>query len=258
MTDPAPSNPQGIAYLAALNDVYHNPDYILSDTADSPNRQGCREKINYTITINTPTREPVITGYGPRDQIVKAYTEAERVRFDQGDITHMGEISSFWNKIKNPDGTINANYGYMVYHILDAGNPFYSTELPISQWQWAKNRLLLNKDTAQAIMHFNRPKDQYSGNLDQPCCMYSQFLIRNDLLHYTINMRSNDLWFGTPYNLAYHIELMYRMRDELPWPLGIGTLTLNTTSLHIYRRHWKLVEAMLEATAGSMSRSFQF
>lgn len=241
-------NIQGEIYLSVLADVFSNPDYILDDVGAHPNMKGSREKINYSFTTPSPAREPVITGVSSRDDTVTRYTMQERERFDSGDITKLGEISSFWEQIRNPDGTINANYGHMIYKLIDAGNIGYNPDQGlVSQWQWAKSRLLLRRDTAQAVMHFNRPKDQWDGNLDQPCCMYTQFLIRGDKLHYNVNMRSNDLWFGTPYNLAYHIELMYRMRDELrpKYELDIGDLHYFAASLHIYNRHAQKVTEMI-------------
>lgn len=150
-------------------------------------------------------------------------------------------ISKFWSKIKNPDGSSNANYGFMVYHLKDAGNEMFSTDEMRSQWEWAKSRLVKRSDTGQAYLHFNRPKDQWDGNLDQPCVMFGQFIIRNQELNMTVSMRSNDLFFGTPYNWAYFIELMYRMCDELQevYPsLKVGTLHHFATSLHIYEKHY--------------------
>lgn len=204
-------------------------------------------------TCTLPLRiqpESQLSRAAARDEVIRVYTEKEREYFDRGDIRNMGDVSKFWDSIKNPDGTINANYGYMVYYIRDAGNG-------LSQWEWAKSRLLARRDTCQAVMHFNRPKDQWDGNLDQPCCMYSQFLIRSDprdaeklWLHLSVSMRSNDLWFGTPYNWAYHIELMYRMAEELQetYPgLQVGNLYHHATSLHIYKRHYKKVEELLAA-----------
>ena len=160
------------------------------------------------------------------------------------------------NKLPNPDGTINANYGYMVYHIRDAGNLTYAPEDDFkSQWEWAKSRLSLRLTCKQAYLHFNRPSHQWDKNRDQPCTMFIQFLAsrnattNNYQLNLCANMRSNDLVRGTPYNIMYFIVLLHRMVDELKslYPeLSVGYYYHHTTSLHIYHHDVKLVRTMLD------------
>lgn len=135
----------------------------------------------------------------------------------------------------------------MVYHIKDAFNKEFAPDEQRSQWEWAKSRLIARHDTGQAYMHFNRPKDQWSGNKDQPCVMFGQFTIRNKKLNLTVSMRSNDVIYGTPYNWGYFIELMYRMIEELHEAginVTIGTLHHFATSIHIYDKHYQLAKTM--------------
>ena len=169
------------------------------------------------------------------------YLEKEIVLFDKGEIDadKMGNISSIWKMIANPDGTINANYGYMVYHLRDAGNEkFDSNTKMMSQWEWCKDRLSKNIYTLQAIMHFNRPKDQFIDNLDQPCTVFTQFTVEDGKLNFHSFMRSNDIIYGTPYNLAYFKILQGRMLEylnkEFNANLKFGYLHHNVTSLHLY------------------------
>jgi len=254
------------AYMAVLHELYTNyehlnegttyenrkkdnqPDPLLENKCYYFNRGETKEKMGYVFTIVNPKRnDPIVTKSTQRNKIIAEYAEKERKMYDEGDIHNMAKISRVWDIIKNPDGTVNANYGYMVYHIKDAGNPKYDDQL-MSQWEWAKARLKLNKSTCQAYLHFNRPKDQWTGNLDQPCTMFIQFVIRNDRLSLYGYMRSNDIVYGTPYNILYFIELLYRMHEELieTYPsLKIGSYTHNTTSLHYYTKHEDKVKDML-------------
>ena len=174
-----------------------------------------------------------------RSLIMNDYMMKERILFDEGviDSNSMGNISKIWKGIENPDMTINANYGYMVYHLKDAGNIKYSDKF-MSQFEWCQNRLEENIHTLQAIMHFNRPKDQFLGNLDQPCTVFAQFTVEDNKLNFHSYMRSNDVIYGTPYNLAYFVLLQRRMLEYLNNKLGtsleMGYLHHNTTSLHLY------------------------
>lgn len=252
------------AYLSILQDVYENPDYIHDSItpddmkdSDNPvknnsnwyfNKAANQEKINYSFIITNPSdKEQIVTKSKKRNSIIYEYSNAETILFDNGDRTKIKELSKVWQRIANPDGSINASYGYMVYHLKDAGNPLFDNTF-MSQWEWAKNRLLLVKKTNQAYLHFNRPKDQWNGNLDQPCCMNIQFQIRDDKLNLYINMRSNDLVYGVPYNMLYFVKLMHRMLNELQttYPkLTIGDYIYHTVSLHFYLKHIDKVEDML-------------
>lgn len=258
------------AYLSILEDVYTNPDYIHDAVSPSDleskinlvpkasnlvknknfffNKSTNQEKVNYHFIIRSPSdKEDITTRCKIRNSIIYEYSSKETVLFDKGDREQIKSLSKVWERIQNPDGTINANYGYMVYHLKDAGNQEFDPEF-ISQWDWAKSRLILLKKTNQAYLHFNRPKDQWMENLDQPCCMNIQFQIRDDKLNLIVNMRSNDLVYGVPYNMLYFVKLMFRMVDELKsvYPnLIVGDYYYNATSLHFYLKHRDKVESML-------------
>lgn len=252
------------AYLNILADVYHHPDFIhnsvdMSQMTDHSNpvtknpnwyfnKAANQEKINYHFVVRSPSEtEQLTTKSESRNQIIYEYSNKETVLFDDGDRVKIKSLSKVWDRIQNPDGTINASYGYMVYHLKDAGHPEFSKTF-MSQWEWAKNRLTLLKKTNQAYIHFNRPKDQWNENLDQPCCLNIQFQIRNDQLNLIVNMRSNDLVYGVPYNMLYFVKLMHRMVRELQPVYGnlrVGDYYYNTTSLHFYLKHRDKVEDML-------------
>jgi len=253
------------AYLNILKDVYANPDYVHEDITpkkmtDSDNKvvqnpkwyfnkTANQEKVNYSFVIKNPSdKEDIKTHSEKRNSTIYEYSDKETVLFDNGDRVNIKNLSKVWQIIANPDSTINANYGYMVYHLKDAGNKDFDPDGFMSQWEWAKNRLLLLKKTNQAYLHFNRPKDQWNENIDQPCCLNIQFSIRDDRLHLYVNMRSNDLVFGVPYNMLYFVKLMHRMKNELKekYPdLDVGNYYYHTVSLHFYLKHKDKVEDML-------------
>ena len=189
-----------------------------------------------------------------RSGVMNDYAKKEADLFDKGviDSTEMGKISRVWKTIANPDGTINANYGFMVYHLKDAGNALFTRKEEFrSQIQVCEDTLKKNIYSLQAVMHFHRPKDQYSGNLDQPCTMYVQFRVRDNKLGLICNMRSNDVIYGMPYNVSYFLLLQKRMVEYLNLcnsngecdfskmtsptkKMEIGVLIHNVTSLHLY------------------------
>lgn len=253
------------AYLHALHQLWYNPQYehrgVTPDdmkdcehpASKNPrwyfNKGANVELVNFAMTIVEPSdREDIVTHSAQRNKIIYDYSAAETVMFDNGDLVNIKQLSKVWQTIANPDGTINANYGHMVYKLKDAGNSKFSDHFQ-SQWDWAKSRLLLLKSTNQSYLHFNRPQHQWDENLDQPCCLNVQFQIRDDRLSLYVNMRSNDAVYGTPYNLLYFVKLMHRMLAELQaakYPeLTIGDLFYHTTSLHYYKKHADKVRDML-------------
>ncbi len=120
---------------------------------------------------------------------------------------------------------------------------------PTTPWDWAKNCLMQDKDTRQAILRFSLPSHQWFGNKDQVCTMHGHFRIRDDRLNLTIVMRSNDAVRGLVYDMPWFCSLIFRMRADLliHYPeLKDGTYTHFAHSMHIYERDEHRVKAMLE------------
>jgi thymidylate synthase len=98
-------------------------------------------------------------------------------------------------------------------------------------------------------MHFNMPEHQRQGNKDFVCTLTGIFQIRENKLNFTVNMRSNDAILGTPTDIPFFCVLQIQMLELLKstYPdLKLGTYTHFAHSLHIYERHFQLVEEMLK------------
>lgn len=98
----------------------------------------------------------------------------------------------------------------------------------------------LNKDpmSRQAVILFNRPGVLASDTKDHICTTSMQFLVRKGLLHAITTMRSNELWNGFRYDVAFFTFLMDYVRAELS-ALGrggiqLGNYTHNVGSFHVY------------------------
>jgi hypothetical protein len=240
------------AYLYFLNQVLLEKtlpeDSIPKDAPKgwALNRRPCRELLNVHAVIEKPIRNvPLTTMSDTRNNIIADYFEKESKLFDTGDVTTLKDISSVWRVIQNPDGTVNANYGFMVLHTRDCGDLRYNPTMR-TPWEVAKDELKLCKSTNRAVMHMNRPCHMWPYNLDVPCCMFLQFTIRNDQLNLHATMRSHDIVYGWPFNMQYFVVLMYRMLDELEMSdLKIGNLYYSATSLHMYEAHLEKAKAML-------------
>ena len=150
------------------------------------------------------------------------------------------KASKFWDGIKTPQGKINSAYGNLIFNkSLKDGR---------SQFDWAFDCLKNDKDSRQAFMRFNNTSHQYDGNKDVPCTFIQMFHIRDNKLHTTVEMRSNDLIKGTTYDIPSFILfqrlMLLRLREVYP-DLEMGTYTHFANSLHLYSTDFELVEKRL-------------
>lgn len=231
------------AYLGTLEDVLLNPTYKTA-----PRGLPIREKVDYMFHVLNPTSDPIVTLDTERNAVIADYTakEVELYNSCSNRVEDFAKASKFWEKIANGDGTINSAYGYLIWK-----NP--SCHGTLTPWEWAKQSLIVDKDSRQAFMRFSLPEHQYFGNKDQTCTMHANFLIREDKLNLTVVMRSNDLWLGLTYDLPWFCSLIDKMVDELKihYPtLTKGTYTHLAHSSHIYERDIPKIEKALGLVQG--------
>lgn len=223
-------------YQQLLRKLLYEPEFV-----SAPRGQQIHEFKDHTLIITDPwqcyfNNERRSTKYD--------YVFAELLWYLSGDNSKdfIEKHASMWNRIANPDDeTLNSAYGYLIF------KDRYSFNDP-TQWQWAVESLKTDKDTRQAVMHFNRPQHQFSGNKDFVCTMYANFLIRDNRLHLTVHMRSNDVVLGLPTDIPFFCMLQLNMHHILKktYPdLKLGEYTHIVNSLHMYERNANLVEDML-------------
>jgi len=65
-------------------------------------------------------------------------------------------------------------------------------------------------------------------------------LYREGKLNAIVTMRSNDAVFGYPNDLAWQTFVLERLCNDLK--LEVGNIHWNVGSLHVYERHFNLLE----------------
>lgn len=148
-----------------------------------------------------------------------------------------GDIPSIWLKVASKDGEINSNYGWCIFS-RDNGDQFVN----------AIAALETDRHSRQAVMIYNRPSMhadcRRDGMRDFICTHSTHLMIRDDKLHYIVNMRSNDAVFGYKNDRAWHDHVWQWSLEKLQqtYPdLQHGTMYWNAGSLHVYPRHHHLV-----------------
>lgn len=158
-------------------------------------------------------------------------------------------VPPIWKQIADENGDVNSNYGRLVYHEDNGG-----------QFQQVVTTLRKSPMSRQAVMIYTRPDIHTAAGSDFICTNVVQYLIREGRLHAVVQMRSNDAVFGYRNDYAWQRVVMVRLLRELKatahaaYPtnaeilstLKMGTITWQVGSLHIYPRHYPLLEAAIE------------
>lgn len=95
--------------------------------------------------------------------------------------------------------------------------------------------LRTSPNSRRAFLPIFEAADFDPASPDVPCTTGLQFLVRDGYLHCIVNMRSNDIWLGLPYDFFCFASIMQYVAWELS--LKVGTYTHNVGSLHLYSRH---------------------
>lgn len=98
------------------------------------------------------------------------------------------------------------------------------------------NLLRKDPDSRQGVLTlFDADRDL--GRIDQldlPCTVSIQFLVREGALEMFVTMRSNDVWLGLPYDLGQFTMLQSAVAQALG--VAVGTYTHAAGSMHLYAR----------------------
>ena len=227
------------AYSATLKALLDNHDF-----KGKPRGASTLEIMNWMFTVRQPTKGPIITASESRNQVVAEYQAKEIELYLSGERqagTWADKASKFWGKLANPDGTINSNYGWLTMH---------NQSLPQKKtpWEWVWSSLIHDRDSRQAYLRVSLPEHQWEGNKDQVCTIHVMFMIRNDQLHATTVMRSNDVVRGLVYDMPWWCLVMEMMRKELDQRgllVELGTYSHLAHSMHLYTKDISLAKKML-------------
>ena len=185
--------------------------------------------------------EPAIFGTPVQSYIDKelAWYESQSTNIYDINKESGADAPAAWKYAADAHGNINSNYG----HLVDSPK-FYN------QYYNAIDELIANPDSRRAQMIYNRPSIwvEYNegGKSDFICTNAQTFYIRDGKLHMVSQMRSNDVVFGYKNDYAWAQHLMDRAIDnlneaDLGYELTKGDLIWQVMNLHVYERHFHLV-----------------
>ena len=141
-----------------------------------------------------------------------------------------------WIYSANDHGEINSNYGHLIY-----SGKYYK------QYDKVLNELLENPDSRRASMVYQRPSiwKEYkeNGKNDFICTNAVTYYIRDNMLHASVQMRSNDVIFGYRNDYAWQRHVQEKLQDDLYYngiQTELGYIYWQVQNLHVYERHFDL------------------
>lgn len=169
-----------------------------------------------------------------------------------------------------------------IHAFSDDGYSYFGAYGPkfVEQLSYVVNCLFHDPSSRQALMTVWRERP--GTTKDVPCTVALQWVIRANRLHCLTTMRSNDAWFGWPYDvhtfsvLSMCVLILLRNRiyelrakrgngahnPRSPWDEerglsipDLGRLTLTAGSQHIYKSDWDAAREILSTTS---TRAFSY
>ncbi len=150
--------------------------------------------------------------------------------------------ATIWKKIRDPrHGGFNSQYGEYIFNTRTGDD--------MSQWDWCFEQLTVNPSTRQAVIMLLSPEHLRRDNPDVVCTSMMQFFIRDDQLHMTVTMRSNDAIYGTTNDVfcfgMLHRYMLTRLTGGYDNKLTLGPYTHFVNSLHVYEPHFDMLAELV-------------
>lgn len=144
--------------------------------------------------------------------------------------------SKFWNELRNEKPPFyNSNYGYYIFEE--------------NQIDYVLSCLIGDKDTRQACIIINRKEVSMSESKDKLCTYSISFRIRDNKLNMSVNMRSNDVIFGTTVDVFQFLVLydyvLKILKYQIYPDLEVGRYFHKADSFHIYERHFDMMDKIV-------------
>lgn len=190
---------------------------------------GTREMNNVKIELDASKNTIVgVRGISP------SYLLGEWLWYFTGrhDVKFISQFGSMWEKLSDDGITNNSAYGYLMRYAFG-----------FDQIEKMIDLLTLDPNSRRAVVNLNTPNEKVIETHDEPCTIALQYLIRDGKLNCTGIMRSNDIWFGLPYDIAFFTELQRYIAYRLDIP--VGSYTHFVTSMHLYDKDYETVKKIV-------------
>lgn len=214
----------GTNVFSDMNSAYYYLSRALVLEGDEIS--GTTEINNMLFSIVDPTKNIAQIRTKSKFGVSLSYALGELVWYLSGDNSteFIGQFGSLWQRISDDGKTNNSAYGYLI-----------KNKWGFDQLDLMYNILTEDSSSRRAVININTPHPEVIETKDEPCTISLQFFIRDGALNMTTVMRSNDIWFGTPYDVIYFTTLQQILASRLDVKVGIYTHFAG--SFHVYDRN---------------------
>lgn len=179
-----------------------------------------KELTNVCLIVKQPSLQNLTLKHR---NISLKYANAELEWYWSGDNSckRIGQYAKKWLDISDDGMTNNSAYGYVMFRKYNR-----------NQLEEIVKLLKIDTNSRRAVINLSDPYLDKIHTKDMQCTIALQFLIRHNTLEMTVYMRSNDIFYGLPYDYIFfesiHQYVAYRLNIE------VGQYIHHATSMHCY------------------------
>jgi len=211
-------------YLQMIDAVAHCPEYKVS-----PRGQEIKEITNAHLILTNP-KNCLLTLKNRKLNYKFATIEKFEYIAGSHNPSRLLKLNSNLKHFVNDYGFFDGHYSTRLHYWLP----------------YIIGLLKKDPDSRQAVISIYGQQDRHASK-DIPCTLTMQFLMRDKKLHMIVNMRSNDILWGVPYDTNSFCFILEVVAAALE--VEMGTYSLNAGSLHLYTEREKQLTDLLKDTS---------
>jgi len=223
------------AFLGELSNIINHGEEVGSRLGDKT-----KEVLHRSFTIEHPERNLILTPHRANNPFAM-WAETLWVLAGRNDLAFLSQYLPRATEFSDDGGlTWRAGYG-----------PRLRSWNGIDQLQEIVKILQADPNSRRAVISIYDPDRDFIKSLDIPCNDLLQFLIRDNKLHMSIYIRSNDIMWGWSAINSYEWSILQQVLASI-LKVGVGQVSYFIGSLHVYDRHYGRARKILDNTAASL------
>ena len=224
----------------AFEQIYYD---VMTSGVDQGNTKAL---FNYSFTISDVEDKVVHTSWR---KFKTSYAEKEWDWYLSGNpnAEEISKSAKIWKNHMDENGDVNSNYGYQWKRSLGSS---------IDQLDYVVKELTRDNQSRRAVISLYDGKEHSKYQFDTPCTLSIHFYFKpnDDRLHSTVNMRSNDVYFGLCNDFYCFAKLLELVANRLG--VNVGTYTHVANNMHVYDSQFKLFKNVDKNIFRRIARKF--
>lgn len=204
-----------------------------------------REVRNRFVTLKCPLERVVLTP-NRKNSVFAAIAETVWVLAGRDDLQFPSAYlpAGRLDEISDDGRTLRGAYG-----------PRLRSWSTIDQVQACLDLISRESATRRAVISLFDPARDFAESNDIPCNNWIQWMVRDQKLHMSVVLRSNDIIWGFSGINAFEWSVLHELMGL--WSgFGVGEASFLAGSFHLYERHYARAEQIIEGHSGRTCYDF--